>query len=611
VIDTCRNIDLLNEATADATNPGQDPVSDSATVLLSNDPVHVGDPDGDGVPNYLDADDDGDGFPDETDAFPFDPNEWADSDGDGVGDNGDAFPSDPDEWADSDGDGVGDNADAFPEDPNETTDSDGDGVGDNGDAFPTDPDESADTDGDGAGNNADPDDDGDGVSDVDEGGNGTDPLNPDTDGDGVGDNGDAFPLDPSESADGDGDGVGDNGDAFPNDPNESADGDGDGVGDNGDAFPNDPDETTDTDLDGIGNNADPDDDEDGLLDADEAGAGTNPLASDTDGDGLLDGFEVANGFDPLVPGDENADPDGDGLDNLGEQTAGTDPLDPDSDGDGVGDGDEVASGANPNMARTALAWAAVSADATVELAGVMADPEDVAVDNLLGVVVPMSLGDLPGGVNLTAYHQFWDGDQLFSLALPALLGGTLAVGPEDVVRYDGASYTIEFDGSAAGVAAGVGVDAVTIAAGRLVLSFDTAVTLGGQSIGMEDLVQFHGGAFTLVFDGSASGVPAGMNVDAAHRLGGNRLAISFDAGGSLPGVVFADEDVLEYDLVEHTWEITYDGSAEHASWDAPNLDAVALPPPPPRPTYSCGIGPELAFLLPLLLGVRRRRGSGA
>jgi len=568
VIDTCRNIDLLNEATADATNPGQDPVSDSAIVLLSNDPVYVGDPDGDGIPNYLDADDDGDGFPDATDAFPFDPNEWADSDGDGVGDNGDAFPNDPDESADSDGDGVGDNGDAFPNDPNETTDTDGDGVGDNGDAFPTDPNESADTDGDGVGNNADPDDDGDGVSDVDEAGNGTDPLNPDTDGDGVGDAGDAFPLDPSESADSDGDGVGDNGDAFPNDPHESAD----------------------TDGDGIGNNADLDD----------------------DGDGLLDAFEVANGFDPLVPGDENADPDADGLDNLGEQAAGTDPLDPDSDGDGVSDGDEVASGANPNMARTQLAWAAVSADATVELAGVTADPEDVAVDNLLGVVVPMSLGDLPGGVNLTAYHQFWDGAQLFSLAAPALVGGSLGVGPEDVVRYGGASYTLAFDGSAAGVPAGAGVDAVTVAAGRLLLSFDRAVTLGGLSVGMEDLVQFYQGAFTLVFDGSAAGVPAGVNLDAAHRLGGNRLALSFDAGGSLPGVVFADEDVLEYDLVEHAWEITYDGSAQHAGWDAANLDAVALPePPPPPPSPSCGVGPELVFLMPLLLLVRRRRGSGA
>ncbi|MHC4218646.1 MAG: hypothetical protein ACYSU7_09355, partial [Planctomycetota bacterium] len=129
LVNTCRTIDVLNEATADATNPGQDPVSDSATVLLSNDPFYAGDPDGDGSQNYLDPDDDNDGFPDEVDAFPFDPSEWADTDGDGVGDNADAFPNDPTETTDSDGDGVGDNADVFPNDPTETTDSDGDGVG--------------------------------------------------------------------------------------------------------------------------------------------------------------------------------------------------------------------------------------------------------------------------------------------------------------------------------------------------------------------------------------------------------------------------------------------------------------------------------------------------
>ena len=117
------------------------------------------------------------------------------------------------------------------------------------------------------------------------------------------------------------------------------------------------------------------------------------------------------------------------------------------------------------------------------------------------------------------------------------------------------------------------------------------------------LVEFAGGWFANSL---------ALMSDAAHVLSANRFAMSFDGSGSLPGVVFADEDVLEYDLVEHTWEITYDGSAEHASWDAPNLDAVALPPPPPpRPAPSCGIGPELAFLMPLLLGVRRRRGSGA
>ena len=62
-------------------------------------------------------DSDGDTHPNLSDAFPFDPAEWADADGDGHGDNGDAFPADGSEWVDTDHDGVGDNSDAFPLDP--------------------------------------------------------------------------------------------------------------------------------------------------------------------------------------------------------------------------------------------------------------------------------------------------------------------------------------------------------------------------------------------------------------------------------------------------------------------------------------------------------------
>jgi hypothetical protein len=227
------------------------------------------------------------------------------------------------------------------------------------------------------------------------------------------------------------------------------------------------------------------------------------------------------------------------------------------------------------VAPTPLVWAAVSPDVTVELGGVLFDPENVALDNLLGVVVPASLGGLPTGVNVTAYHLFSSGDQLFSLDTTIVLPG-LAAGLEDVVRYDGDSYTLEFDGSAEGIPGWIGVDAVSTIEGDLLLSFDTDLN---RVIHKEDLVRFDGSRFTVFFDASAAGVPEGLDLDAAHYLGGSIVALSLDGSGSLPGVVFADEDVLEYDLVTGTWEITYYGSAEHAAWGGANLDAVALPEP--------------------------------
>jgi hypothetical protein len=224
----------------------------------------------------------------------------------------------------------------------------------------------------------------------------------------------------------------------------------------------------------------------------------------------------------------------------------------------------------------------------------------VVLDNLVGLLVPTSLGNIPTTVNVTAYHLFANGSQLFSTDGAISLPG-VAAGPEDVVGHDGSSYTLVFDGSAEGVSDGTSVDAVGIIDGDLLLSFDSTLNIGIDTFYPEDLVRFDGTHFTLVFDGSAAGVPNGMDLDAAHSLGAGRIALSFDGSGVLPGVRFADEDVLEHDLSNGSWEITYHGSSEHAGWDAANLDAVALPEPQALILLGAGVA-GLA-----LLGRGRRR----
>lgn len=234
--------------------------------------------------------------------------------------------------------------------------------------------------------------------------------------------------------------------------------------------------------------------------------------------------------------------------------------------------------------------ASVSPDITVVLSTVNTADEDVSVDNLLGIVVPASIGTLPSETDVAAYTLLPNGDQLLAFDTTVELPGPITVERGDVVRYDGGDYTLEFDASANGVPNGAIADAVTTTPlGDLVLSFDTTVVLGTLTVADEDLVEFDGSTFSSLFDASAAGVPTALDVDGAHVLPDGNLALSFDTSGNLGSVDFDDEDVLEYDPAGPTWTLVYDGSAEHAAWSAADLNAIALPEP--------------GFLLPLSAGL--------
>jgi hypothetical protein len=227
----------------------------------------------------------------------------------------------------------------------------------------------------------------------------------------------------------------------------------------------------------------------------------------------------------------------------------------------------AASAAIPAGAAPTLTSASISPDVAVVLDATTFGDEDVAVDNLSGVTLPTSLGALPAGVAVTAYHLLSGGDQLFALDTSAELPGPVFLRPRDVARYDGIGYALEFDGAAAGVPEGAAIDAVTRSAGGgLLVSFDVTVDLGG-----------------------------------AHDAGGGRLGLSFDGSGSVGGVVFDDEDVLLFQPSGPSWDLVYDGSALHAALAASDVEAVALPEPGLPVLLSAG----LATIL--LIGRRRMR----
>jgi len=243
----------------------------------------------------------------------------------------------------------------------------------------------------------------------------------------------------------------------------------------------------------------------------------------------------------------------------------------------------VESGSNPLIPFTPLGAIDWSPDTTIVVGGLTAEDEEVIHDETPGRLTRVDLGGLPPEADLVAFHPNSDGTHLFALDVTVVLGGTLVVGPQDVVTFGTTGYSVQFDGAAAGLPQGAAIDALTMGpGGHLLLSFDTTVDVDGHVFEPEDLAIHDGAGFVPFFDGENAGVPRGLNLDAAHLLETGRLLLSFDGSGEIGGVRFDDEDLLEHDPGTGGWERNTDMSNRSPDWAAADLDALAVEAAPER-----------------------------
>jgi hypothetical protein len=228
---------------------------------------------------------------------------------------------------------------------------------------------------------------------------------------------------------------------------------------------------------------------------------------------------------------------------------------------------------------TQLDQLTTSPDVTAVLHGQVVADENALAEDLLGGAALAPVAGIPSRADLVALEDLPGGGVLFSVDVAVVLPGSLTVEPRDVIQLDPASgsYTLRFDGSAAGVPDGVRIDALATNGAQLLLSFDTTVALGGLVAADHDVVSFDpiAGAIERALEGSAAGIDAALDVDGAHHLASGHWLLSFDAAGSVGGVPFDDEDVLELDPATGGWEMAYDGTLADAAWAGADLDAVS------------------------------------
>jgi hypothetical protein len=132
-----------------------------------------------------------------------------------------------------------------------------------------------------------------------------------------------------------------------------------------------------------------------------------------------------------------------------------------------------------------------------------------------------------------------------------------------------------FDSAAAGVPGEIGCDAVARSGSDILISFDTAVSLRDW-LGPADVAIWNGVILLRSFDATAAGLPTTANVDALTAGPGGTLWMSLDSGGSVQGINYADEDVLEYQPVSGNWSMVRRLGNDSTRWGAADLDALSV-----------------------------------
>ena len=224
-------------------------------------------------------------------------------------------------------------------------------------------------------------------------------------------------------------------------------------------------------------------------------------------------------------------------------------------------------------AQTPLSELCVTPDITVALSSGTITPQQVQCYSFPSGTVANNFAGIPAGVNVTGYFPLNATQTLVTIdstaSLPGPADGAVTVTPRDVASYNSSgglfSSTLFFTGESAGIPNGARIDALGMnSLGHLLLSFDVTISLpktGGGTLTVKpaDIVSFDGAGYSLVFDSAGAGIPDGMNLEGASMLPNADLLVSFDEPGSIGGVNFAPEEVLEFNPGANSWVIAFNG----------------------------------------------------
>lgn len=124
---------------------------------------------------------------------------------------------------------------------------------------------------------------------------------------------------------------------------------------------------------------------------------------------------------------------------------------------------------------------------------------------------------------------------------------------------------------------------VTVTAATLYFSAGTAQTLSGVAVTPQDIVAFNGSSFSLLLDGSDVGLESSTeNIDALAVLPGGSILVSTVGSYSVPGLSGQDEDVIALSpglrgmTSTGTWSMYFDGGNAGLTASGEDIDAFEV-----------------------------------
>ena len=169
--------------------------------------------------------------------------------------------------------------------------------------------------------------------------------------------------------------------------------------------------------------------------------------------------------------------------------------------------------------------------------------------------------------------------------------GGVAFANEDILAFDGAAWSLFFDGSDVGLSS-LTIDAFqVIGPTQVLLSFTDPATVGGMAVDDSDIVRFNAtslgsvtaGTFSLYFDASDVDLSTSdEDLDGVELLPDGRLLLSTLGAFAVPGAAGAREDLVAFRpmtlgaTTAGTFELYFDGSDVGLTSSSENIDAVAV-----------------------------------